>query len=81
MGIILFFFCLFHIRLLITNYTTLEYCEKKRENESTWQISPFDRGSMWRNAQTKLGDDPLWKVVGNDSHIYCIEISYCLSYL
>jgi hypothetical protein len=81
MGIILFFFCLFHIRLLVTNYTTREYFEKKKKNESTWQISPFDRGSMWRNAQTKLGDDPLWIVVGNDSHIYCIEISYCLSYL
>ena len=55
MGCVLFFFFLFHVRLLFTNYTTLEYWEKKREKESTWQVSPFETGSYIGNMETKLG--------------------------
>ena len=57
MGIVLFLFCGFHYRLLVTSYTTLEYCEKKREKESTWLVSPFDTGSAWGNVKHKLGYD------------------------
>lgn len=59
MGVILTLFWAFHIRLLLTNYTTLEYWEKKREKESTWQISPFNVGTTWGNIKMKLGKDKL----------------------
>ena len=47
----------FHIRLILTNYTTLEYCEKKRENESTWAVSPYYSSSWMYNISLKLGFD------------------------
>ncbi|CAI2362214.1 unnamed protein product [Moneuplotes crassus] len=53
-----------HIRFLFTNYTTLEYCEKKKGNISTWQTSPY-YSTNWRyNLSCKLGFDsiPYWFV-------------------
>lgn len=47
----------FHIRLILTNYTTLEYCEKRRENVSTWQISPYASPNASYNISLKLGFD------------------------
>eukprot|EP00343_Euplotes_focardii_P011802 CAMPEP_0205830634 /NCGR_PEP_ID=MMETSP0206-20130828/41666_1 /ASSEMBLY_ACC=CAM_ASM_000279 /TAXON_ID=36767 /ORGANISM="Euplotes focardii, Strain TN1" /LENGTH=135 /DNA_ID=CAMNT_0053134477 /DNA_START=113 /DNA_END=520 /DNA_ORIENTATION=- len=44
-----------HIRFLITNYTTLEYCEKRNKNASTWQISPYRAPSIMENLAMKLG--------------------------
>ena len=57
MGFILILFWGFHLRLTLTNYTTLEYCEKKREHQSTWNTSPFDTGSAIGNLQVKIGYD------------------------
>lgn len=46
-----------HLRFLLTNYTTLEFCEKKRGNISTWQRSPY-YSSKWKyNVSCKLGFD------------------------
>ncbi|CAI2360782.1 unnamed protein product [Moneuplotes crassus] len=63
MSIILTCFCIFHFRLIMTNYTTLEYCEKKREKESTWQVSPYDLKTATQNIKSKLGYDPLFKLL------------------
>lgn len=46
--------------MMITNYTTLEYCEKRREFKSTWQVSPFDQGSYMNNIRAKLGLDSIF---------------------
>lgn len=55
--IVLFGFTLFHIRLMLTNYTTLEYWEKRRGSESTWSTSPY-YSSKWKyNISLKLGFD------------------------
>ena len=32
--VVITWFTLFHVRLMVTNYTTLEYCEKRKENVS-----------------------------------------------
>ena len=37
-------FLTFHIWLISHGYTTIEYCEKKREGEITFQKSPYDLG-------------------------------------
>jgi hypothetical protein len=58
--IVLFGFTLFHIRLMLTNYTTLEYWEKRRGSESTWSTSPY-YSSKWKyNISLKLGFD--WSI-------------------
>jgi len=54
-AVVLIGFTSFHIRLILTNYTTLEYCEKRRENVSTWQVSPYYSSSMMYNISLKLG--------------------------
>lgn len=76
MGIILTLFCTFHLRLLVTNYTTLEYCEKKREKVSTWQVSPFNKGTAYKNIQAKLGQDPLLYMVSLCNCILCEIIKF-----
>ena len=62
-GIIMTFFWAFHYRLILTNYTTLEYWEKKREKESTWQVSPFNQMSFTRNLKSRLGHDNWLKIM------------------
>jgi len=53
--IVLVSFTGLHIRFLITNYTTLEYCEKRRGSASTWQVSPYYSTNWWYNIAMKLG--------------------------
>ena len=59
--IVLIGFTGLHIRFLFTNYTTLEYCEKRRGQGSTWQTSPYYLPDVRYNLSLKLGfDNPLW---------------------
>ncbi|CAI2362342.1 unnamed protein product [Moneuplotes crassus] len=57
--IVLIGFISLHIRFLFTNYTTLEYCEKKRGNISTWQTSPYYSPNWRYNLSCKLGFDSI----------------------
>jgi hypothetical protein len=55
--IVLIGFTCFHIRLMITSYTTLEYCEKRRGTDSTWAVSPYYSTRWCYNMSLKLGFD------------------------
>ena len=50
---IAFFF--FHMWLIWHNFTTIEYCEKKKANDFQYQQSPFDKGTLG-NFKEALGD-------------------------
>jgi hypothetical protein len=51
-----FFF--FHLWLINRQYTTIEYCEKRSENEQNYKVSPYDLGTF-RNFQCVLGSNVL----------------------
>lgn len=40
---------------MITSYTTLEYCEKRRGTESTWAVSPYYSTRWVYNISLKMG--------------------------
>ena len=50
--VIVFLFFNFHLYLLTSNYTTIEYCEKKRQGHSAFVVSPYKTTlcSSFRNA-------------------------------
>jgi hypothetical protein len=41
LGVVVTLFACFHAYLIYNNYTTIEYCEKKRSGQSAYQRSPF----------------------------------------
>lgn len=52
------FFC-FHMKLMLHQYTTIEYCEKKNEDEGAFHsMQPYNRG-FCKNFRTVLGHNPL----------------------
>ncbi|CAG9333278.1 unnamed protein product [Blepharisma stoltei] len=50
-------FCCFHVWLIANNYTTIEYCEKKRGGIPEYSVSPFN-GGVYHNFQEALGKNP-----------------------
>mmetsp|Transcript_18863 Transcript_18863/g.18846 ORF Transcript_18863/g.18846 Transcript_18863/m.18846 type:complete len:81 (-) Transcript_18863:31-273(-) len=62
LGIAVIGFCIFHIRLMIQNYTTIEYCEKKKQKVQEYKVSPFDKGA-WNNLKEALGKNWYWWLV------------------
>jgi palmitoyltransferase ZDHHC2/15/20 len=51
-------FFMFHLWLILKQYTTIEFCEKKREDDATFRVSPYNRGAF-NNLKTVLGHNPL----------------------
>ena len=60
LGIAVIGFCSFHIWLISNNYTTIEYCEKKRKDVPGYEKSPFAFASTYKNFQEALGPNPLY---------------------
>lgn len=58
LGVAVIGFCFFHIWLMYNNFTTIEYCEKKRKNAPGYKVSPFSTGSVYKNFQEALGQNP-----------------------
>lgn len=54
LGVAVVGFCFFHLWLIKNNYTTIEYCEKKRRSREGYGVSPYNRGTM-ENFKEALG--------------------------
>lgn len=89
LSVVLNWFFMFHCRLASSAYTTIEYCEKKRDSGKTGELyatSPYDKG-LYGNIVEMLGPYPvLWLLptyVGmrRDGDIYFVaenpEASHC----
>lgn len=62
LGIVITGFFGFHMWLIVKQYTTIEFCEKRTENEQAFRISPYNRG-CFNNFKTVLGNNVLlWLV-------------------
>lgn len=59
LGVAVIGFCIFHIRLIADNYTTIEYCEKKKQKVNDYKVSPFDKG-IYNNFKEALGPKWYW---------------------
>lgn len=59
LGIAVIGFCWFHFWLISKNFTTIEYCEKKRKDVPGYTKSPFGLESTYKNFQECLGENPL----------------------
>ena len=59
LGIVIICFCFFHIWLMANNYSTIEYCEKKRKDVPGYTKSPFYLSSRYENFKEALGKNPL----------------------
>lgn len=57
-AVIISCFFFFHVWLILNQYTTIEFCEKKREDDATFRISPYNRGRL-NNLKTVLGTNIL----------------------
>jgi hypothetical protein len=51
-------FFTFHLWLVLNQYTTIEYCEKKSDGDSNFKLSPYDLGK-YRNLKSVLGNNIL----------------------
>ena len=54
LGFVLTCFTLFHFWLITKSYTTIEYCEKKSENDEMFKVSPYNKG-WYHNFKNNLG--------------------------
>lgn len=52
-------FMTFHFWLISKSYTTIEFCEKKGDKNSGFNVSPYDLG-FYRNFKKILGPNPLF---------------------
>ncbi|CAG9322672.1 unnamed protein product [Blepharisma stoltei] len=59
LGIALLGFVIFHLWLISNNYTTIEFCEKKKEITLESKISPYKLG-LFDNFKEALGNEPLF---------------------
>jgi hypothetical protein len=60
LGIVITGFFTFHLWLISKQYTTIEYCEKRTENDSNFKTSPYNLG-FYRNLKSVLGKNPfIW---------------------
>jgi hypothetical protein len=75
LAIVITGFFAFHLWLINKQYTTIEFCEKKSENEAVFRISPYNLG-FYRNFKTVLGNNIfLWLVPCSK-----ILLSYIIDY-
>lgn len=51
-------FLYFHIWLLVNHYTTIEFCEKRQDDELNFKESPYDLGTL-KNLKAVLGSNYL----------------------
>jgi len=51
-------FLCFHLWLIYKQYTTIEFCEKRSDNDSNFKTSPYNRG-LWDNFRGVFGENPL----------------------
>ena len=58
MGLVITCFFIFHLWLIIKQYTTIEFCEKRSDGDSNFKNSPYNLG-CFRNLQTVLGKNVL----------------------
>jgi palmitoyltransferase ZDHHC2/15/20 len=55
-------FFVFHLWLIGKQYTTIEFCEKRSENDSNFKTSPYNRGPI-QNMRNVFGNNILiWLV-------------------
>ena len=58
-GILITLFFLFHMYLMVSAYTTIEFCEKKNEEDVPFHLKqPYNRG-FCENMRNVLGENPL----------------------
>lgn len=59
-GLIITSFFIFHLWMIKNQYTTIEFCEKRKSDPNFKVISPYNLG-CYNNFKTILGDNPaLW---------------------
>ena len=58
LGFVITCFFAFHIWLILTQYTTIEFCEKRSDGDSNFRTSPYNVG-WFRNLQIVLGNNVL----------------------
>lgn len=51
-------FFIFHLWLITKQYTTIEFCEKRRDGDETFKVSPYNIG-CFNNLKNVLGDNVL----------------------
>jgi hypothetical protein len=67
----IFFFLGFHFWLISENFTTIEYCEKKRARVEKFNNSPYSSGVL-NNFKEALGENPwMWFVPCSSYHPVC----------
>lgn len=62
-GLLITLFFTFHTYLMVCQYTTIEFCEKKNNEDQAFHLRlPYNRG-FCENMRTVLGENPfLWFV-------------------
>ena len=58
LAIVISIFFVFHIWLVMNQYTTIEYCEKRKEGDENYEKSPYNV-SYYRNLEQCLGSNIL----------------------
>jgi hypothetical protein len=58
LGFIITGFLFFHLWLIYRQYTTIEFCEKRSDQDLPDRRSPYDLG-LYKNFQTVLGNNVL----------------------
>lgn len=56
--IVMALFTSFHFWMITKNYTTIEYCEKRKKHSETFKKSPYSQGAF-NNFKQALGPNPL----------------------
>ena len=59
LAIVITGFLSFHVWLIYKQYTTIEFCEKRSDNDSNFKTSPYNRGA-WENFTGVFGENPLF---------------------
>ena len=73
--IVLIMFTSFHFWLIKKNYSTIEYCEKKKRHANLFSTSPYHRG-VFKNFQQTLGTNYLFWFIPTRFGSICDGVSF-----
>ena len=62
LGLVISGFLIFHFWLISMQYTTIEFCEKRSDNDSNFKTSPYNRG-VWANLKSVFGDNIIFWLI------------------
>lgn len=78
LGFVITGFLAFHLWLISKQYTTIEFCEKRSDNEAAFRTSPYTRGTLG-NLRGVFGDNPiLWLVPFCKIHFRFSSLFLCV---